>query len=108
MSVEGTGLAAGLAQTTHAAQQVGRGRDKAGRDEGAQFKQTLQRVDQLNRTAQTSDADEELPDRQAPGYENPRSSGGGKSGKSEEDPEASAEGSPPSDGPPYQHIDIRA
>ena len=70
MSVLGTGIAAGVAQTGLTAQQVGRQRDKRNADRTHDDAQQLLRFDaQLSSPGETRDADQELPDHQAPGYD---------------------------------------
>jgi hypothetical protein len=71
MSVIGTGIAAGVANTGQAAKQ--QTATKSGRDAnraGAADQTDKFTISQLQGAGATRDADEEMPDGQAPGYEN--------------------------------------
>ncbi|MEO1237627.1 MAG: hypothetical protein AAFX76_12635 [Planctomycetota bacterium] len=118
MSTIGTGVAASVAQVAHNAQQAARARDKAradqtraARDDGDRFEQ------RLASPSQADDPDAELPDRQAPGYEQLYFRDG--DGEPLVDPAASPPpatdpytdplGGPPLPGHPlYQHLDVKA
>lgn len=120
MSVVGTGIAAGVAQTALQAQQVGRQRDKRSADRTHDDAQQLQRFDaQLSSPGETRDADQELPDHQAPGYEmlysrpaapQTEPSPPDAEHPSADEPPAPAQPrlKPASDQPLYQHLDIQA
>jgi|GEM_PF-2262677 len=71
MSIIGTGIAAGVANTANAARQQA----AAGSSRDAQRADSAQQTDkftltQLHDASATRDADEDMPDQQAPGYEN--------------------------------------
>jgi len=70
MSVIGTGIAASVAQTAQNAQQVGRAQIKQKAETARLAQSEADRFDErTHATGQTEDSDQELPDRQAPGYE---------------------------------------
>ena len=70
MSSIGTGVATSVAQVAQNAQQAGKARDKARADVHRTAQQAqLQRVARLRAPGAALDPDAELPDRQAPGYE---------------------------------------
>ncbi|MEO0964366.1 MAG: hypothetical protein AAFY08_04530 [Planctomycetota bacterium] len=105
MSSIGTGIAAGLAQTAHQSQSVSRAADKRRAETIRQQAETNDRVEVQLRTGATADADAELPDHQAPGYE--RLYGQGEPGESHEPDTADV---PEADGdlPRFDHVDVRA
>lgn len=70
MSSIGTGIATSVAQVAHNASRAARSQDKKSGDAAratAQEQDTF--IQRLYAAGQTSDPDAELPDRQAPGYE---------------------------------------
>lgn len=70
MSVIGTNAAASVAQTAHAAQQVAREKDKKHADRAHDDVRLSQKfAEKLHDAEDAADPDGQLPDRQAPGYE---------------------------------------
>ncbi len=93
MSVIGTGIAAGVANTTQTARQSANQRD----GEAAQRADNARHTDrvtiaQLHGAGATRDSDEDMPDQQAPGYENLYGQGDGESQHHEEDADTQPEG----------------
>lgn len=103
MSSIGTGIAAGLAQTAHQSQSVSRASDKRRAEASRQQAETNDRVEVQLRTGATADADAELPDHQAAGYE--RLYDGGEPA---EHPDADPQPEDDGDRPLFDHVDIRA
>ncbi len=106
MSAIGTSYAAGVAQTAHAAQQVARQRDKARTDRAgdqADFARLV--AERLDAPEDAADPDAELPDRQAPGYEQLYPLPEGETPAPSPDPETDAPVTPVAD---FQHIDVQA
>lgn len=70
MSSIGTGVATSVAQVAQNAQQTARARSKAGTDtQRAAQADAVLRLQRLQAPGAANDPDAELPDRQAPGYE---------------------------------------
>jgi hypothetical protein len=89
MSVIGTGIAAGVANTTQTARQAANQRD----GEAAQRADNARNADrvtiaQLHGAGATRDSDEDMPDQQAPGYEDLYGQGDGAAQDHEEDADA--------------------
>ncbi|MEM1353947.1 MAG: hypothetical protein AAGC44_09140 [Planctomycetota bacterium] len=79
MSIIGTGIAAGVANTANQAQQAGRAdnaRSAAQAERSAQTDKLT--LTQLHGTGSARDTDEDLPDQQAPGYEDLYQEGDGE------------------------------
>lgn len=79
MSVIGTGIAAGVANTANQARQSAqqRGSEAAARAASAQQTDKLT-LSQLHDAGATRDADQDMPDQQAPGYEDLYGQGDGE------------------------------
>ncbi|MEM6332808.1 MAG: hypothetical protein AAF823_05650 [Planctomycetota bacterium] len=108
MSSIGTSVAAGVAQTAQQSQAVSRGQDRRAQQAAQQQDETNDKVDRLLKTGETADADEQLPDQQAAGYERlARGEAQAAASEGEDSPDAGAsdEGG---QGPPYDHLDVRA
>lgn len=119
MEVAGTGVAAGVAQTALQAQQVARRLDGQ-RTEQAEARR--REVERMRAAAEmlgaTEDADAELPDRQAPGYENLfgdrvpepayRPEPHSEAGEAPATAEAGHRGDLNQPPPLYRHLDVRA
>ncbi|MGB0766716.1 MAG: hypothetical protein ACPGYV_03285 [Phycisphaeraceae bacterium] len=69
MSIIGTGIAAGVANAGQAAKQTNASQSGKDAQRADRAKQTDKFVAQLHEAAATRDADQDLPDGQAPGYE---------------------------------------
>jgi hypothetical protein len=70
MSSIGTGVAASVAQVAHNAQQTAKARDKSRADVQRAVQDDADRFEhRLHAAGQADDPDAELPDREAPGYE---------------------------------------
>ncbi|MEO0586570.1 MAG: hypothetical protein AAF078_02930 [Planctomycetota bacterium] len=110
MSSIGTSVAAGVAQTAQQGQAVSRGRDRQATQATQQQDETNDKVDRLLKTGETADADEHLPDRPALGYEQLARSGveAERDEGVEDGGDAAADGGGASDGPLYDHVDLRA
>lgn len=95
MSVIGTGIAAGVANTTQTARQSAAQRDGAAaqRSDSARHSDQVT-ISQLHGASATRDSDEDMPDQQAPGYENlyGQGEGDGEQQQPEEDGREETEG----------------
>ena len=94
MSVLGTGIAAGVANTTQSARQAAQQRsgESAGQAGNARNSDKIT-LSQLHGASEARDTDQDMPDQQAPGYENLYDEAGG------EDPET-PQAPPDPPGPP--------
>lgn len=117
MSSIGTGTSVGtsVASVAHNAQQAARGRDKARGDIQRTAQEVTDRFElQAQAAGEASDPDAELPDHQAPGYEQLY----GEDGDAQPAPDVASEASPATDkatatdppgaDPLYQHLDVKA
>lgn len=88
MSIIGTGIAAGVANTANQAQQLGRADSARSAAQSERAGQTDKlTLTQLHGTGATRDADEDLPDQQTPGYDDLYHQGDGKQSEQEEQDE---------------------
>ncbi|MEM0913660.1 MAG: hypothetical protein AAGB29_06475 [Planctomycetota bacterium] len=113
MSIIGTGIAAGLAQTAHQSQAVSRAEDKRRAETTRQQEETADRIEALLQTGATADADAELPDHQAAGYEQLYGDPEGERPARQESAADGAETDPAqqADGPQrplFEHVDVQA
>lgn len=118
MSVSGTGIAAAAAQAAHTAQKVGRSQDKNKADRThAQDREADLFVHRLQAASEADDPDAELPDHQAPGYEQlylydaegePLADPLAPLAPDEQAPASHAPPPAPVEGTLYHHIDIEA
>ncbi len=113
MSTISTSVAAGVAQSAHNAQQVSRQRDKARNDRAAdqaEFSKLM--TERLHAPEDAEDPDAELPDRQAPGYEQlydlPHDLPPGAVPPNGPDAVDSADATPPTPVADFHHIDVQA
>ncbi|MBB6430248.1 hypothetical protein [Algisphaera agarilytica] len=121
MSSIGTGIATGVAAVAQTAQQTARNKDlvrntqqRVAKDNADSF------VERLQSAGQADDPDAELPDHQAPGYEqlylhdgdgepiSPDPLKPEAAERSDKAPDISDQSPPPPGHPLYQHLDIKA
>lgn len=92
MSIIGTGIAAGVANTAHQAQQTGRADSARSAAQSERAGQTDKlTLTQLHGTGATRDTDQDLPDSQTPGYDNLYDQGDGEHPEKQEDQESQAD-----------------
>ncbi|MEM7626001.1 MAG: hypothetical protein AAF333_10265 [Planctomycetota bacterium] len=118
MSSIGTGIATSVASVAQTAQQTARARDKRSGDAQRTAQEVADRFEQrLHAAGEANDPDAELPDHQAPGYEQLYlQDGDGEPLSEPADPSAPVPvvygpaAPPPSapEHPLYQHLDIQA